>query len=65
MKKTSMILWIARDTDGYSQLYIEKPIKKNGYFKCVSNTGWFTISCNLFPNVTFENSPQKIELKLI
>lgn len=57
-----MNLWIARDSDGYSQLYVEKPIKKNGYFEHVPNTGWFTISCKLFPEVTFENSPQEIEL---
>ena len=60
-----MKLWIARDDDGFSQLYVEKPIKKDGYFKCVPNTRWFTISCNLFPEVTFENSPQEVELKLV
>ena len=60
-----MKLWIARDDDGYSQLYAEKPIKKNGYFEHVPNTGWFTISHKLFPEITFENSPQQVELKLI
>lgn len=59
-----MELWIARDSCGYSQLYVEKPIKKDGYFESVPNTRWFTISCILFPEVTFENSPMKIELKL-
>ena len=34
-----MKLWIARDDDGYSQLYVEKPIKRDGYFECVPNTG--------------------------
>ena len=48
-----MKLWIARDKDGYSQLYAEKPIKMDGYFKHIPNTGWFTISCKLFPTVTF------------
>lgn len=28
-----MKLWIARDKCGYSQLYVEKPIKKDGYFE--------------------------------
>lgn len=60
-----MKLWIARDTCGYSQLYVEKPIKKDGYFENVPNTGWFTISHRLFPEVTFENSPQMVELKLV
>lgn len=60
-----MKLWIARDTDGYSQLYVEKPIKKNDHFVSIPNTGWFTISCKLFPEITFENSPQQVEIKLI
>lgn len=60
-----MKLWIARDKDGYSQLYVEKPIKIGESFKHVPNTGWFTISCKLFPEVTFENSPQEVELKLV
>lgn len=60
-----MKLWIARDTCGYSQLYVEKPIKRDGYFECVPNTGWFTISHRLFPGVTFENSPQQVEIKLV
>ena len=60
-----MKLWIARDACGYSELYVEEPIKKNGYFECVPNTGWFTISHRLFPEVTFENSPQQVELKLV
>lgn len=60
-----MKLWVARDKDGYSQLYAEKPIKMDGYFEHIPNTGWFTISCKLFPTVTFENSPQRVELKLV
>ena len=30
-----MDFWIARDTCGYSQLYVEEPIKRDGYFECV------------------------------
>lgn len=60
-----MTLWIARDKCGYSQLYVEKPIKMDGYFEHIPNTRWFTISCNLFPEVTFENSPQEVELTLL
>ena len=60
-----MELWIARDSDGYSQLYVEKPIKKKGYFERVPNTATFTISCLLFPQVTFENSPQKVRLEIV
>lgn len=60
-----MKLWIARDSDGYSQLYTDKPIKRKGYFERAPNTATFTISWLLFPDVTFENSPQEIELKLV
>lgn len=60
-----MKLWIARDKDGYSQLYAEKPIKKNGYFEHIPNTVWFTISCKLLPEITFKNSPKEVEIKLI
>lgn len=60
-----MKIWIARDKCGYSQLYVEKPIKKDGYFEEVPNTGWFTISHRLFPEVTFENSSQQVEIKLV
>lgn len=55
-----MKLWIARDKDGYSQLYTERPIKRKGYFERVPNTATFTISWLLFPEVNFENSPQKV-----
>lgn len=60
-----MKLWIARDKDGYSQLFVEEPIKKNGYFEKMPNTKTFTISCLLFPEVTFENSPKEVEIKLV
>lgn len=60
-----MKLWIARDTDGYSQLYVERPIKKDGYFEKIPNTATFTISIHLFKEVTFENSPQEVELTLL
>lgn len=60
-----MKLWIARDKDGYSQLYTERPIKRKGYFERVPNTATFTISWLLFPKVNFENSPQKVELRIL
>lgn len=58
-----MEIWIARDSDGYSQLYVKKPIKEKGYFERVPNTATFTISCLLFLQVTFENSPQKNKIR--
>lgn len=49
-----MKLWIARDKYGSLHLF-----KNMG--------GWYIgeIERNLFPEVTFENSPQQIEIKLV
>lgn len=58
-----MKLWIARDKDGFLCLHKEKPY-------CSANGAWYNLnqtmhlSENLFPEVTFENSPQQVELKL-
>ena len=60
-----MEIWIARDNSTkYEQLfgYYDKPYKEENYF--VGNV-CITFNKELFPEVTFENSPMKIELKLI
>ena len=60
-----MELWIARDSDGSLFIYDNKP-KKNTKDKSFSPTGRVYIFCDeWFPEVTFENSPQRVELKLI
>ena len=55
-------LWIARDKDGMLHLFRAKPKKFStgfgGYNKLY-------IDPDKFPEVTFENSPQEVELKLI
>jgi hypothetical protein len=58
-----MKLWIARDKDGYLAIYKKEP-------KLVINQVWvggcsIWLSSNDFPEVTFENSPKEIELKLV
>lgn len=62
-----MKLWIARDSYGL-WLFKGKPIKyiSNGD-KCFNKSGntRYLIDSQLFPGVTFENSPQEIELKLV
>ena len=65
-----MDFWIARDEDGDLFLYNQKPsILKTGIdpWDCFQtpNKEFLVISNELFPEVTFENSPQKVELKLI
>lgn len=64
-----MKLWIAREKDNTLWLYNTKPIKKEslGVFMCtISENGyWSALDDKLFPGVTFENSPQEVELKLV
>jgi hypothetical protein len=64
--------WIARDKDGCLYLYNYKPCKNEtlGRFTCcIKPDGeWsdeYELNSHLFPEVTFENSPQQIELKLV
>ena len=65
-----MILWIARDKDWSLNLFNEKP-KKEGkrWYGGIDEDGYYNgaleISKGLFPEVTFENSPQQVELSLL
>ena len=64
-----MKFWIARSECGYLTLYKTKPKKEVSMLSM--KTYWndgnesFTIDNRLFPEVTFENSPKKVELKLV
>ena len=73
-----MKLWIARDKNGSLSLYVCEPIEINGQFYVHDGysridydtsyvKGWYIdgIDRNLFPEVTYENSPQQVEIKLI
>ena len=67
-----MKLWIARDKDGGLYLYNYKPCKNETLerFTCSikSNGEWseeYELNSYLFPEVTFENSPMEVELKLV
>ena len=60
-----MKLWIARERTNIVYLYRDKPVRLQ-YGFLPSTPFFFKIEDNsLFPEITFENSPQKIELKLI
>ena len=65
----SMKLWIARDPDDVLFLYKSKPQYHSVSAIFVATDGvWINLSdydMDDFPEVTFENSPQEIELKLI
>ena len=62
-----MKLWIARDKQDYLGLYYEKPTYKLGLSQIED---WYDggflgyLDNSKFPEVTFENSPQEVELKL-
>lgn len=53
-EKEPTALWAARDEDGSLHLFKKKPIKRPA----------IKIPSHYFPEVTFKNSPQKVELKL-
>ena len=59
-----MKLWIARDSNKELWIYDHKPIKKDGFFelaKCFASE----LPIWAFPEVTFENSPHEVELKIV
>lgn len=61
-----MKLWIARDKNEYLYLYTEEPKRESEKFIL----GTFSSECigingESFPEVTWENSPKQVELKLI
>lgn len=61
-----MKLWIARDRNGGLFMYVSKPTfdeKTNTFW--TDNEEFFRLAKNFFPEVTFENSPQLVEIKLV
>lgn len=61
-----MKLWIARDLDGDLWLYNRKLEKKfGGFIPIDNNCDIMSIDNDLYPEVTYENSPQEVELKLV
>lgn len=62
-----MKFWVARDMDGQLWLYGDKPNCRGTYYELQYDA---LNICNklddeLFPEVTFENSPQMVEIKLV
>ena len=68
-----MKFWIARDESNELWIFDKKPILvpkgKNyayGFFGLGKDGKWNNkLDASLFPEVTFENSPQEIEIKLV
>jgi hypothetical protein len=57
-----MKMWIARDFNGDICLHTERPRLLETVWH---SDDWFFLNENLFPEVTFDNSPMEAELKLI
>jgi hypothetical protein len=60
-----MKLWIARDKDGGLFLYSKEPTLYGDYYDSPIGTLFGELDNYIFPEVTFENSPQEVELKLV
>ena len=59
-----MELWLARDKSGYLLLFEDAPIKKGNGFYSLEGC-YYVLLGNLFPEVTFENSPKKVKMELV
>ena len=59
-----MEYWIVRDERGFLFLYDDEPYV-NGYGRWKTSGNYYLIDDYLFPEVTFENSPKRVQLKLI
>lgn len=66
-----MKLWIARQRDNSLYLFTHKPTLFCGRWCMNGVNQYYTkfwenrVKSDLFPEVTFENSPQEVELKLV
>lgn len=58
-------LWIARDKDGLLRLFGEESYYTKDKIGWEPIIGSIWLGEDIFPSVTFENSPQQVELKLI
>lgn len=64
-KDSTLVFWVARDKDNTLWSYTKKPIRKFSYvWNNTKNSRSFKIPNNFFPQVTFENSPQKVKIEL-
>lgn len=60
-----MKLWIARDMDGLLYLYDNIPEKHSEFFLPYTGYNGILLDDEMFSEVTFENSPQEVELNLV
>lgn len=60
-----MKMWISRDADGELHLNYDKPTKHGGIMWINQKSDYMELYPEDYPEVTFENSPKEVELKLI
>ena len=60
-----MRMWIARSCYNRIALYDKEPIENYGAFATPLGGTECYLPMNWFPEVTYENSPQQVEIKLI
>lgn len=63
-----MEMWISRNVNGDLNLHSTEPekLKEAECWTSFFNNGMdYSIDYKLFPEITFENSPQQVEIKLI
>lgn len=64
-----MKIWIAANENGKLNLFVDRPARmfdrwrKEGYW--AGSYGALELPASKFPEVTFENSPMEVELKLV
>ena len=66
---STMEMYLARDKEGFLALYVSEPVKdEDVFFPDVDDDEWkeqyIVLDKELFPEVTFENSPVKVEIKI-
>ncbi len=54
--------WLARDVDGELYLFFAKPTKGETIFSTEDNWGYANLRKEMFPEVTWDNSPVKVTL---
>jgi hypothetical protein len=58
-------MWIARDRSGILRIYENEPKVDKRKQEIISIGGYYEIDINLFPQITFDNSPKKAKIELL
>lgn len=56
-------MWIAKDKNGWVNIFQNKPVADAKGFFQVDDENWCSVDQDLFPELTFENSPKELVIK--